>query len=107
MMVRPDFHHAASARHGSVYFKALDDATFFAVSSLVENAFVLTVSFSIYFTRPVTDGEIVATGRVVHRSRRLYIAEGALVNDKGKEVARGSGTFMPSATALTPALGYV
>ncbi|MFN8583326.1 MAG: hypothetical protein U0163_20415 [Gemmatimonadaceae bacterium] len=41
--VRPDFHHAAHAMHGSVYFKALDDAAFFAVNSAVTDVFVLTV----------------------------------------------------------------
>ncbi len=29
--IRPEFHHAANAVHGSVYFKAMDDAAFFAV----------------------------------------------------------------------------
>ena len=42
LVVRPDFFHAASAVHGSVYFKLLDDATFFAASSLVDDVFVLT-----------------------------------------------------------------
>ena len=40
--VRHDFLHAAGAVHGSVYFKALDDAAFFAVNSLVDDVFVLT-----------------------------------------------------------------
>ena len=31
--VRRDFFHAADAVHGAVYFKALDDAAFFAASS--------------------------------------------------------------------------
>ena len=31
--VDPRFYHAADAVHGSVYFKALDDAAFFAVNS--------------------------------------------------------------------------
>jgi acyl-coenzyme A thioesterase PaaI-like protein len=34
MPVRRDFFHAAQAIHGAVYFKALDDAAFFAVASL-------------------------------------------------------------------------
>ena len=32
--VGPHFHHAARSVHGSHYFKALDDAAFFAVNSL-------------------------------------------------------------------------
>lgn len=106
LQVRREFFHAAGAAHGAVYFKTLDDATFFAVSSLVEDVFVLTVSFTLYFMRPVSDGEIVASGRVVNRSRRLYVAEGVIVDDRGREIARGSGTFMPSRQPLSPDIGY-
>lgn len=104
--IRPDFNHAAGAAHGAVYFKALDDATFFAVSSIVEDVFVLTVSFNLYLTRPVSDGEITARGRVVSRSKRLYLAEGVLADSRGREIARGSGAFMPSTAVLDPAIGY-
>jgi uncharacterized protein (TIGR00369 family) len=105
--VRPDFFHAAHAVHGVVYFKLLDDAAFFAVNSLVRDVFVLTVSFNVYMTRPVSAGELKASGRVVHRSRRLFLAESELVNGEGQEVARGSGVFMRSTIALSPELGYV
>jgi uncharacterized protein (TIGR00369 family) len=104
--VREDFHHAAHAIHGAVYFKALDDATFFAVQSLVTDSFVVTSSFQLYFLRPVSDGQLSARGQVVSRSKRLYIAEGVLLDSRGKEVARGSGTFMPSSIQLSPDLGY-
>ncbi len=104
--VRQDFFHAAGAVHGSVYFKALDDAAFFAVNSLVEDVFVLTVSFTVYLTRPISSGEMRATGKVVHRSRRLFVAESELVDSKGRKIARGSGTFMRSNIALSPAVGY-
>ncbi|MGA2099213.1 MAG: PaaI family thioesterase [Candidatus Acidiferrum sp.] len=104
--VREEFHHAAQAIHGAVYFKALDDATFFAVQSLVTDFFVVTSSFQLYFLRPVSDGQLLARGQVVSRSKRLYIAEGVLLDSRGKEVARGSGTFMPSSIQLGPDLGY-
>jgi uncharacterized protein (TIGR00369 family) len=104
--VKREFFHAAQALHGSVYFKALDDAAFFAVNSLLEDRFALTVTFNIYLLRPVSEGTIQATGRVVHRSKRLYVAESVLVDAAGLEVARGSGTFMTSSIALTPEIGY-
>jgi len=106
MTVREDFHHAARAIHGAVYFKALDDATFFAVQSVVEDFFVVTLSFQLYFLRPVSEGQLLARGQVVSRSKRLYVAEGVLLDSRGKEVARGSGTFMPSSIPLGPELGY-
>lgn len=104
--VRPDFFHAAGAVHGSVYFKALDDAAFFAVNSLVKDVFVLTASFNVYLTRPISEGEMKATGRVVHRSRRLFLAEAELVDTGGREIGRGSGTFIRSTMPLSPELGY-
>ena len=106
LRVRPDFFHAANAVHGSVYFKMLDDATFFAASSLVTDVFVLTASFNLYFLRPVSEGELIARGRVVSHSARLLIAEGVLEDDRGRAIARGSGTFFPSTTALTEKIGY-
>lgn len=104
--IRPDFHHAAQAVHGSVYFKALDDAAYFAVNSLVTDVFVLTVSFNVYFVRPVTVGQLHARGRVVHSSQNLFVAESELVDDAGKSLARGSGTFMKSRTGLNGKIGY-
>jgi uncharacterized protein (TIGR00369 family) len=106
LTIRPDFHHAAGAAHGAVYFKALDDATFFAVNSVVEDVFVLTVSFNIYLTRPVKEGTVIARGRVVSRSKRLYLAEGVMEDDRGREIARGSGAFMPSTAPLNDQIGY-
>jgi uncharacterized protein (TIGR00369 family) len=106
MPVREDFYHAARAIHGAVYFKAVDDATFFAVQSLVKDLFVVTSSFQLYFLRPVSEGHLLARGQVVSRSKRLYIAEGVLFDSRRNEVARGSGTFLPSSIQLGPALGY-
>ena len=106
LIVRPDFFHAASAVHGSVYFKLLDDATFFAASSLVDDVFVLTTSFNIYFLRPISAGVMTARGTIVSRSRRLIIGDGVLVDGNGREIARGSGTFMPSRVPLDERIGY-
>ena len=104
--VRQDFLHPAGAVHGAVYFKALDDAAFFAVNSLVTDVFVLTVSFNIYLTRPVSQGEMRATGQVIHRSRRLFVAQSKLTDSDGRQIAWGSGTYVRSAVELSPKLGY-
>ena len=104
--VRQDFFHAAGAVHGSVYFKALDDAAFFAVNSLVDDVFVLTVSFNIYLTRPISQGEMKAIGQVIHRSQRLFVAQSSLADSDGREIGLGSGTYMRSAIQLSPEIGY-
>jgi uncharacterized protein (TIGR00369 family) len=102
---REGLFHAAGSLHGSVYFKGLDDAAFFAAASLVPDRFVVTVSFTVYLTRPVTGGELRADGRVATHTKNLLVAESVLYNGD-REVARGSGTFVPSRTELTPELGY-
>lgn len=105
--VRPEFCHAARAVHGSVYFRLLDDAAFFAVNSQVPDVFVLTVSFTIHFLRPVAAGELCATGHVVHAGGRLFVAESRLTDDAGRLVGQGSGTFTRSGILLDANIGYV
>ena len=104
--VRRDLYHAAHAVHGVAYFKLLDDAAFFAVNSLIEDVFVLTVSMNVYLTRPITEGVMTGTGRVVHQSRRLLLADAQVVDGEGRQLARGNGSFMPSRIPLTPEVGY-
>jgi len=105
--VRERFFHSGSAVHGSVYFKALDDAAFFAANSLVEEVLLLTVQFSVYFIAQVSEGEISATGRVIQNSGRFLLAESFLSDGEGKEIARGSGMFVRSRIKLSPDVGYL
>ena len=106
MTVREEFFHAGNAVHGSIVFKLLDDAAFFAANSLVDDTFLFTVSFNLYFLRPVTEGELRAEGRVAHRSKRLLIADSEVLDEQGRPVARGSGSFLPSNMALDEKVGY-
>jgi acyl-coenzyme A thioesterase PaaI-like protein len=99
-------YHSIHAVHVSVYFKALDDAGFFAVNSLVEDVFVLTVSFSIHLLRPVASGDMKAIGKVAQASKNMFTAEATLTNSKGEEIARGIGTYVRSKASLSPDIGY-
>ena len=98
--------HAAGAVHGSVYFKMLDDAAFFATSSLEREVFVLTTSFTTYFTRPVSSGTLRSVGRVVNRNKSQFIAEAVVYDSENREIGRGSGVFVRSNLPLVDALGY-
>lgn len=98
--VRAEHFHAADAVHGSIYFKVLDDAAFFAANSVVTDVFVLTSSFQLDLLRPVSEGEIRAEGHLVHRTRRLLIAESKAWDSQGNLIARGSGSFMRSQIRL-------
>ena len=98
--VTPEVFHAAGAAHGTIYFKMLDDAAFYAANSLVEDMFVLTTAFNILLTRPVREGPLTAQGRWVSGRRRVLIAESWLTDPDGEEVGRGTGTFMRSRVPL-------
>lgn len=104
--VREEFHHAASAVHGSIYFRLLDDAAFFAANSVVTDVLVLTSTFDIRFFRPVVEGELRAKGRVVHAARRLVTAEAELHDADDRLLAVGTGTFARSSIPLTDLPGY-
>ncbi len=106
LAIRPEFYHAARAVHGSVYFRALDDAAFFAVNSRVREVLVLTVSFTVHFARPVMSGELRAVGRMLHGSGRLFLAEADLLDGAGQLLGRGSGVFTRSPIRLDPSIGY-
>ena len=104
--VKPEFFHAGSAVHGSVYFKALDDAAYFAVNSLVEDCMMLTVSFTTHMIRPITGGVIRAEGTVVQYGKRVSFAEAVLYDARNKICATGNGSFVKSELQLTDAIGY-
>ena len=87
--VRDDFHHAAFAVHGAVYFKVLDDAAFFAVNSVVDDVFVQC-------PRAFAVAQIVAhPGKEAHCEQRVVLIlefaespEGLLEQSlRGREIA--------------------
>ncbi len=100
------YFHALGAIHGSTYFKLLDDAAFFAVSSIVTDVFVLTTSFNINLVRPANKGKLKAVGTIKYKSRSTFVAEANLYNEQGKLIAFGSGNFSKSKVALTEEIGY-
>ena len=99
-------YHAAGAAHGTIYFKMLDDAAFYAANTLVTDRFLLTTGFNLHFTKPVRVGQVVAEGRWVSGKRRVFVAEARLVDEEGEEIGRGTGTFMRSRIALSGLAGY-
>lgn len=99
-------YHAAGAAHGTLYFKMLDDAAFYAANSLVSDRFLLTTGFNLHFTKPIRGGIVTAEGRWVSGKRRVFIAESHLMDEDGEEIGRGTGTFMRSHIALSGLDGY-
>ena len=105
-IVSPDAFHAAGAAHGTLYFKMLDDAAFYAANRLVSDRFLLTTAFNLHFTKPLRVGRARAEGRWISGRRRVFVAEARIVDESGDECARGTGTFLRSHIALSGLDGY-
>jgi uncharacterized protein (TIGR00369 family) len=106
MDVTDKLFHASGAVHGSVYFKMLDDAAFFATNSYESEVFFLTTAFTTYLERPVSSGRLKAIGKVIYRNKSQFIAEAKLYDSKGNEVGRGNGIFVRTKIRLSDAMGY-
>jgi acyl-coenzyme A thioesterase PaaI-like protein len=104
--IEPKFFHTAGAAHGAVYFKTLDDASFFAANSYVEDVFVLTTSFTTYITRPISEGIMRTVGKVVNQNRSQLIAEAVAYDANDREIARGNGIFVRSKICLDEKINY-
>ena len=104
--IDPAHFHAAGAAHGTLYFKMMDDAAFYACNSNVSDRFLLTTGFNLNFSRPLKAGVAIAEGRWISGRRRVLIGEVRLVDSSGEEAARGTGTFMRSHIALSGLPGY-
>ncbi len=104
--VAPTVNHAAGAAHGTLYFKMLDDAAFYAANSVVSDRFLLTTAFNLHFTKPLALGAAFAEGRWVSGRRRVFVAEARIVDASGDECARGTGTFLRSHIPLSGLAGY-
>jgi uncharacterized protein (TIGR00369 family) len=98
--------HAAGAAHGTLYFKMMDDAAFYACNSLVTDRFLLTTAFNLLFTKPLRPGRATAEGRWASGRRRVFVGEARILDSSGEEAGRGTGTFMRSHIALSGLPGY-
>lgn len=99
-----DRHMSRAARaHGGVLFSLLDTALGRAViEELPPGRGCATVELKINYFRPVQGGTIRASGRCVQKTKSLAYAEGDIVNEEGKLLARATGTFFLTETMRQP-----
>jgi len=94
------YFHAAMSAHGSVYFKLLDDAAYFASQTEIEDFFIVTTSFNIQLLRPINKGIITAVGQSEFISKQLIAASSKLYDEKGRLCGTGKGQFLKSKLSL-------
>lgn len=100
------YFHAAMSAHGSVYFKLLDDAAYFACQTEVKDFFIVTTSFNVELLRPITGGIIKAEGTMDFDGKQTFFGASKLYDEKGRLCGIGQGQFLKSRLPITEVDGY-
>ena len=85
----------------------LDDASFFAAQSIVNDYFILTSNYNVHLYRPIGEDDLVAEGEVISMSKSIVTASAKLFNAAGKLCASGTGAFAKSNLPIEDAAGYL
>jgi len=86
-------HNPMGTVHGGILCDLADAAMGFAfATTLGPGETFTTLELKINFLRPVFEGKLAATARVVHRGRTVGVVECEVANADGKPVARASST---------------
>ncbi len=79
--------------HGGIIATLLDEVMAWAPSSF--DSWAVTAEMRVRFRSPAMPGEeMVATGRVVERRRRIYEVAGEVLGADGRVIAEGSGRYL-------------
>ncbi len=86
-------HNPMGTVHGGILCDIADAAMGFAfATTLGPGETFTTLELKINFLRPVFEGKLTATARVVHRGRTVGMVECEVAKADGKPVARASST---------------
>ncbi len=81
--------------HGGVFASLVDAAAYWALYAEVdEGKWMTTVEMKLNFLAPAQAGKLVAEGRRIKLGRTLGLGEASVVDEEGKLLAHGIGTFM-------------
>lgn len=95
MEAGPQHANPMGTMHGGVLCDIGDAALSTAYMSTLEaDQLFTTVDLSVHFLRPVRTGRLEAIGRVIHRGRKIGMAESEITNEDDDLVAKLAGTCM-------------
>jgi uncharacterized protein (TIGR00369 family) len=81
--------------HGGAIASLIDTASAFAVLTRIEpDEHVTTTDLTIHYLRPVTEGRLIATARIVKGGRRLFVLSIDVTNDSDRLVATAVTTYI-------------
>jgi uncharacterized protein (TIGR00369 family) len=94
MKMREELRQPHGVLHGGATASIIDTATAFAVISVLpEGEKATTVDLTVHYLRPVVEGAITCTAKVVRGGRRLLTVSAEVANDEGKLIATALSTY--------------
>jgi uncharacterized protein (TIGR00369 family) len=80
--------------HGGATASLIDTAMAFAcITCLADGEQSTTIDLTVHYLRPVREGEIFCTARVVRNGRRIMTVSAEVVDETGKLVATSLSTY--------------
>ena len=93
--VRDELRQNQGVVHGGAIASLIDTASAFAVLTRIEtNERVTTTDLTIHYLRPITEGRMTATARVVRGGRRLFVLSVEVTNSARVLVATAVTTYI-------------
>ena len=94
LKMRDELRQPHGLLHGGATASVIDTAMAFAVvTRLAENETASTVDLTVHYLRPVTEGAIVCTAKVVRAGKRLLTVSAEVFNDEEKLIATALSTY--------------
>ncbi len=91
---RPELIQGAGVVAGGVMAALADEAMAHVVlANLSEGRQTATIDLSMRYFRPVRQGGLTATARLVNAGRRILSVEAVLLDDRQRQVAKAGGSF--------------
>jgi uncharacterized protein (TIGR00369 family) len=95
LQIREELKQNAGIVHGGVVASLIDSATAFAILLLLkDDERTTTVDLTISYLRPLIDGKISATAKVVRAGGRIVVLSAELHDDQGNLSATALSTYI-------------
>jgi len=95
LRVRKELTQNQGIVHGGAMASLIDSATAFAIISLLApREKVTTVDLTISYLRPVTNGRLTCTAKVLRAGRRLVVVSAEVMDNRQRLVATALSTYI-------------
>jgi uncharacterized protein (TIGR00369 family) len=95
LTVRDELKQNQGVVHGGAVASLIDTASAFAVLTQIDvHERVTTTDLTIHYLRPITEGRMAATARIVRAGRRLFVLSVEVRNDRNVLVATAVTTYI-------------